>query len=325
MERETPPPLPTAAVVRDEQLTPSSALPDVNLPHYLELSANSGRWHNNALRALSLNMQCAASFIALRLWNDLRIYHHDRWLAALAPNRPSNQSLLSVSNHASTIDDPTLLAALTPRAVMTDVHAARWGWCAREMCFKHPILSWCTLHGKIVPIVRGLGLHQRGMREAAEHLARGEHFHVFPEGKCIPVPSGIAPLRWGVGKLVADAYRRSMHCQNAKAEMAQFTTAAANSTSTAAPLATPASGDASSAALSSDPLSSAAPFTSPAACPSPCPLPPLVVPFVHHGMTRVMPFYHVIPKSGHLVRLIVGEKIDFTDLVELHDKNQHNR
>ena len=46
---------------------------------------------------------------------------------------------------------------------------------------------------------------------------------------------------------------------------------------------------------------------------------------VHHGMTRVMPFYHSIPKRGHTVRCIVGDRIEFGDLVDLHERNTHNR
>lgn len=42
-------------------------------------------------------------------------------------------------------------------------------------------------------------------------------------------------------------------------------------------------------------------------------------------MPTVMPFYHRVPKTGKTIRCIVGEKIEFGDLVDLHESNRHNR
>lgn len=349
MESETPPPNPTLQEQATQQLNPLTVLPaspsplaDVPYPHYSEIGANSNRLHNRFIRSLSLHMQLSGAYFFLRVRNTLKVYNQGSYLAVLGTNRLPNQALITVSNHQSTIDDPGLLAAVTPYKVMSDIHAARWGWCAREMCFPSKFTGWFFLHGKIVPIIRGLGLYQRGMLEAEEHIAQGGWMHVFPEGKCIPIPSGVAQLRWGVGKLIADAYRRSERCEQAKrewVEMQQHMQAASSSPSPSASFSSAASAAAASSSSSSSSSSTAAPSSSPrypvsripplspssVTSSSVCPLPPLVFPMLHHGMTRVMPFYHSIPKSGHTVRCLMGEKsLEFGDLMRFHEKNRHN-
>lgn len=37
-----------------------------------------------------------------------------------------------------------------------------------------------------------------------------------------------------------------------------------------------------------------------------------------------MPFYQ-LPKHGHTVRCIFGDTIDCEDLVDFHERNEHNR
>ena len=182
MERENPPPPPTLEEQRTEQLNPQTVLPDehTGYPWYEHIHANSGTFHNNAIRRLSLHMQIGGAAFVMNVWNKLKVYEHEKYLNVLGDKRPPNQALLTLSNHQSTIDDPGLLAAVTPYKIMTDPLASRWGWCAREMCFPSKFTGWFFLHGKIFPIVRGLGLFQQGVREAEEHLVRGEHMHIFP-------------------------------------------------------------------------------------------------------------------------------------------------
>jgi monolysocardiolipin acyltransferase len=109
----------------------------------------------------------------------------------------------------------------------------------------------------VCPIVRGDGIYQRGMERAVQHLMQNKWFHVFPEGKCVPELARaytIAPLRWGVGRLVGD-----LALQGKK---------------------------------------------------------PIVLPWVHRGMETVMPLYHRIPRIGNHVRVVVGEEIEYDDIIE---------
>ena len=63
-------------------------------------------------------------------------------------------------------------------------------------------------NGKTLPIERGLGVDQAIMKTAAERAAAGDWVHVFPEAG-IGYTGTIGPLKWGIGKLICDAYRDS--------------------------------------------------------------------------------------------------------------------
>lgn len=317
MERETPPPQPSASTIRANELDPLAVAAAANgssLPSYMRHSANSGRLHNQLIRRLSLHIQAAGARVVLGQWNELRVYNRVSLLAAI--RRPSNQALVTVSNHQSTMDDPALIAALTPYSVHTDPARARWGWCASELCFPTDFVGWFFRHGKIFPITRGMGLNQQGFREAEEHVADGDWMHIFPEGRCIPIPRGLGELRWGAGKLIADAWRRAERCQREKDEWSAANAAAQAAAAASAGATAPAAA-AAAAAAAATPV--------PARFSEACPLPPLVLPMVHHGMTRVMPFYQSIPKRGHRVRAIFGEPVDVSDIIRQHELNTHNR
>jgi 1-acyl-sn-glycerol-3-phosphate acyltransferase len=51
---------------------------------------------------------------------------------------------------------------------------------------------------------------------------------------------------------------------------------------------------------------------------------PLVVPFVHSGMTRVMPLGSRVPRPYHRVSVLVGGPIEFGDLFERHRRLREN-
>ena len=121
-------------------------------------------------------------------------------------HRPPHCALLTLSNHASTIDDPYIISALTPWPVLVHPTLSRWSWCTEDICFSSAPRSALFRLGKILPVNRGRGLHQRGMVEALAHLCEGDWLHVFPEGRCFPHPALLPhPLRWGAAVLAVQA------------------------------------------------------------------------------------------------------------------------
>ncbi|GAB4819261.1 hypothetical protein N2152v2_006307 [Parachlorella kessleri] len=61
--------------------------------------------------------------------------------------------------------------------------------------------------GKALPIERGAGPDQPVMHAVARVVALGRWLHIFPEGK-VNYTGQLAPLRWGVGKIICDAIGR---------------------------------------------------------------------------------------------------------------------
>ena len=130
-------------------------------------------------------------------------------LQRLHAHLPSSASapVLTVSNHASTIDDPWLITAVAPLPLLLSPLSCRFSWCTAEICFSSPLRVHAFRLGHIFPIVRGAGLRQQGMTEALGHLCEGHWLHVFPEGRCWPgLAPRIASIRWGAAKLIVDAY-----------------------------------------------------------------------------------------------------------------------
>jgi monolysocardiolipin acyltransferase len=100
-----------------------------------------------------------------------------------------------------------LLSAMLPWSFYLSEHRhgrVRWSLCAREICYRNPLLAAFFQSGKTLPIERGAGAGQPVMRVAAGEVGRGGWVHVFPEGK-VNFTGQLAALRWGVGKMVCDA------------------------------------------------------------------------------------------------------------------------
>ena len=67
--------------------------------------------------------------------------------------RPDEQGLVTVSNHAAALDDPLLLAALMPADSLLQPQAHRWGMCATDRCFKNGLMSSFFRAGKVCPFL----------------------------------------------------------------------------------------------------------------------------------------------------------------------------
>jgi len=70
---------------------------------------------------------------------DVRQLEHNDFFAPQA--RPAGQPLITVSNHVAAMDDPLLLAALTPFRSVFETGGMRWSLCASDRCFKNSLMS----------------------------------------------------------------------------------------------------------------------------------------------------------------------------------------
>jgi monolysocardiolipin acyltransferase len=112
-----------------------------------------------------------------------------------------------VSNHASTLDDPTLFCAMLPLRLFATESShgrVRWTLCAHDICHSNRLLSQFFLAGKTLPIVRGGGQTQPILSLVAERLrTHGDWLHVFPEGR-VRQDGQMNPLKLGLGSVLCD-------------------------------------------------------------------------------------------------------------------------
>lgn len=141
----------------------------------------------------------------LTLANTFEAHGVEHFLRALE-ERPQGSPLLTVSNHVAALDDPLLPSTLVPLDRLLTAGRMRWTLCAEENCFRTAFTQCFFAAGKVVPVRRGEGADQAGMREMRDRLREGEWVHIFPEGT--RSRDGGATLRRakrGVGWLAGEA------------------------------------------------------------------------------------------------------------------------
>ena len=112
--------------------------------------------------------------------------------------------LITVSNHASCLDDPVLFGLLPWRCGLGPRMKMRWSVAAQEILFTSKLKTWFFAKGQTIPIVRGDGIFQKGVEHALECLAQNRWVHVFSEGRVNQLRT-LLPFRWGVGRLVMES------------------------------------------------------------------------------------------------------------------------
>ncbi|KAL2334147.1 hypothetical protein Fmac_015360 [Flemingia macrophylla] len=138
------------------------------------------------------------------LLNTTSVHNADTLLRLLR-SRPPRVPLITVSNHMSTLDDPSMWGF--KGFPIFDANLARWVLAAEDICFKNSLYSYIFRLGKCIPITRGGGIYQENMNEALEHLNNGEWLHAFPEGKVYQEDAPIGRLKWGTASLIVRASR----------------------------------------------------------------------------------------------------------------------
>ena len=170
----------------------------------LDTGQEGGGWRVALWRAASSFTMLAVGLgakLLLKVGNTTVVHGQEHLDTALA--RPPGTPLVSVTNHQSCLDDPGIWGAILGPGLLANTRAMRWGASASEVIFlNRPLATFWSL-GKVVPIVRGWGVHQPAMAFLLDRLDRGAWVNIFPEGRVNWPPSPIR-LRWGVGRLLAD-------------------------------------------------------------------------------------------------------------------------
>ena len=223
-------------------------------------------------------------------------------------NIKDTETLLTVSNHCSTLDDPVLFGCLMPGLKSWNYEHLRWSLCSQEICFKNPFLAAFFGGGKVLPIKRGeairheatnkhslptryfvtnsfaswslalgAGLDQPMLLDFCRRAAQGgQWIHLFPEGKIFQS-----------GSLGAEYYRA--RSDERAREIGRLKWGAGKVVAH-------------------------------------CPKKLLVVPFHHLAMEGINPqredgeLRTHVPQGGNDVSLRVGKYIGFDDLIEEHER-----
>ncbi|KAF9084094.1 hypothetical protein BGX23_010848 [Mortierella sp. AD031] len=111
--------------------------------------------------------------------------------------------ILTVTNHASTADDPLLWGALPWKCYWTPTRTIRYALGAQELCYPNKPVGHFFRFGQIVPIIRGNGVYQPAIDKSINLLRTGRWVHIFPEGK-INQTDQLIRLKWGVGRILME-------------------------------------------------------------------------------------------------------------------------
>ena len=214
-------------------------------------------------RSLVLGTTAFVAQVYLEVLNSTKVLHASRLYRELY-SREDSRGMLTVCNHISTVDDPSLFCAMLPISFFLTEHdhgGNRWTMCAKEFCFKNAALGTYFQNGKVLPIERGQGLSQPTVAALTRRLSIGDWVHVFPEGK-ISRTQKLGPMKWGTAKILCEG--------------------------------DPSKPD------------------------------PVVVPFYHKGLDKILPPGSKVPGVGHKNTVVVGKPIDFGSLL-LECKRNHRR
>ena len=206
-------PLNTTEDTRARPLRPSSALE---------------QWLYDSASAFAITITSSLFTSLLRSFNTVDLVDLEKLHEHVRGPRPASAPLVTVFNHCSMLDDPGLMSMLAPREFLTwPARGMRWGVCTENICFTNPVHAVWTGLGRGLPIRRGGSIYQKGVATLQEKVNAGEWVHVFAEGRvwqdgglprrdaegrwcsasgrCGPPMQRIAPLKWGVGKVIANA------------------------------------------------------------------------------------------------------------------------
>jgi monolysocardiolipin acyltransferase len=175
-------------------------------------------------RFITVSLISALCRMLMGLRNRVELVQDDNYKAMLRywRRRPRGTGLITVSNHASSLDDPALLAAISPYDVLLQPSRMRWSIATQDLVFPKG-KTWIQAFmgaGQTLPIWRGGGIDQPLLLDMARQLAAGNWAHIFPEARVVqsgdlgqdPITKRsedelrrIGLLKWGVGKLIAHA------------------------------------------------------------------------------------------------------------------------
>ena len=140
-------------------------------------------------RFMVVSFVCTVCRLFMGLQNRVEIVQDDNYKAMLSywRRRPRNVGLITLSNHVSSLDDPALLASITPYDVILQPRKMRWSIATQEIVFPKG-KDWIQAFmgaGQTLPIWRGGGIDQPLLLDMARQIAAGHWAHIYPEARVV--------------------------------------------------------------------------------------------------------------------------------------------
>lgn len=118
--------------------------------------------------------------------NSTHYYGVENLKSAL--ERPDGVSLLTVSNHVSTIDSASLPSPVVSFRDMLNPHnCGFWNLAREDQTSETTLKAMIVATVKIMPVWRGGGVYQTAVTNFIARLRNGEWCHIFPEGRTYQV------------------------------------------------------------------------------------------------------------------------------------------
>ncbi|XP_052777298.1 tafazzin-like isoform X2 [Mya arenaria] len=134
--------------------------------------------------------------------NKPKLYNKDQFLKHVERHDKA-RPLITVANHYSMVDD-FLIGYMCSWRRMLQAPLRRWIPGAKDVCCKTYVSSLFFQLGRVIPIVRGDGVYQKGMDFCTDIMNANGWVHVYPEGK-VNTEQEYIRFKWGIGRLVAES------------------------------------------------------------------------------------------------------------------------
>ncbi|OEL28509.1 hypothetical protein BAE44_0010473 [Dichanthelium oligosanthes] len=272
-----------------------------------------------SLQALAVPLIGNACYVFMHGLNSVQIYGAEKLHQALQ-ERPKGKPLLTVSNHVAAMDDPFVIASLLPPSVMLEAQKLRWTLCATDRCFTNPALSTFFRSVKVLPVSRGDGIYQKFWKimvgvhneikpQALQHFRirkmRQDHGVSLIAFVCIEPDASLGFLFTHILSLFFFIQGMDMALSKLNSGGWVHIFPEGSRSRDGGKTIAPAKRGVGRLVMDADSL-------------------PVVIPFVHTGMQDIMPVGKRIPRAGKRVIVVVGDPINFDDLIiDNNDATQH--
>ncbi|KAJ2494591.1 Lyso-phosphatidylcholine acyltransferase [Coemansia sp. RSA 2052] len=167
-----------------------------------QLRANAPWWRPLSSAVVGVSTTAMSMFLALG-FRKVMVEDLHKLTDTLEAKR--DRPVITVANHESTMDDPTMWGVM-PARMRWNPDYARWTLGAQELLYMNPPMNAFFALGQTIPTVRGDGIYQLAVEIGLRRLKENKWLHIFPEGKVNQGESMIR-FKWGVGRLIMESER----------------------------------------------------------------------------------------------------------------------